>query len=392
MKRSYIREILDCIDEQTISFAGGLPNELLFDLNGIAKVANEVLTTPKALQYSASQGLQTLREHIALLYTTRFDMPTDEHEILITTGSQQAFDVILKIFAKDEMIVQNPSYIGAINAFKTLGLEVRSYDNHTQLKRYLNSSNDLYIMSDFCNPTGHSLIQNQRQEIAQILQNRGNILIEDGAYSLLSFNGKLQKPICAYYDNGFHLGSFSKILAPGLRVGWIRASRENIQKILVAKESMDLHTPTLNQMIIAQYLSCYSLEEQLQKVRQDYAKRALFMEKCMRKYLKEFEFFAPKGGMFIYGTFKNIDTMRLAKEALQHHVAFVPGQVFDPSERVSSNARFNFTNSSPKQIVKGIKILAKILHEDASQQNVKSIWMNIFQNISTHSKFRTCYL
>ena len=236
MKRSYIREILDCIDDDTISFAGGLPNEELFDLEGITKATVKALQTSKSLQYSKSQGLLGLREIIADIYTKIFDFKTSADEILITTGSQQAFDVILKTFSKDEILVQNPSYIGAINAFKTMGLAVRGFDEINELNDLLNSSNDLYLMSDFNNPTTKTYTLKQRKQIADILNKKGNILIEDGAYSLLDFENTIMKPISADYENSFLLGSFSKILAPGLRVGWIRANKKNIEKILVSKE------------------------------------------------------------------------------------------------------------------------------------------------------------
>lgn len=392
MKRSYLREILDCIDEDTISFAGGLPNENLFDLKGITTATTEVLKSPKSLQYSSSQGLLGLRKIIAKMYTQQFDFPTHEDEIMITTGSQQAFDIILKIFSKDEILVQKPSYIGALNAFKSLGLAIKGFDDIGELNHLLHSSNDLYVMSDYCNPTSKSYTQAQRQEIASILKQKGNILIEDGAYGLLSFKGHIQQPISALYDNSFHLGSFSKILAPGLRVGWIRSKKQNIEKILVSKESMDLHTPTLNQMIIENYLNNNDIAKHLQKIRDDYQKRMQVMSQCMHKYLNNFKFEEPTGGMFIYGEFKNIDTMELAKKCLTKNVAFVPAQVFYANEQSSTFARFNFSNSSYKQILKGIKIIAKTIEENNHSILSKSIWFNIFQEAALTSKYKTMYL
>lgn len=403
MKRSYIREILECIDETTISFAGGLPNEKLFDLEGITKATVKALQTPKSLQYSKSQGLLSLRQMIANIYTNKFDFPTCEEEILITTGSQQAFDTILKVFAKDEMIVQNPSYIGAVNAFKAMGLQVTGFDEISELNRLLNNDNDLYVMSDFQNPTSKSYSLEQRKEIAKIINKKGNILIEDGAYSLLSFDEKVMKPICAHCansENTFHLGSFSKILAPGLRVGWIRANKKNIERVLVSKESIDLHTPTLNQMIISNYFQENDLVEHIKKIKKDYQNRALFMGKCMNKYLDNFEFEMPKGGMFIYGKFKNCDTMKLAKKCMENKVAFVPGQVLYAKEKSSNEARFNFSNSSYKQIIKGIKMIAKISGTKKIIKNEKqkeellngSIWFHIFNNIAQKSKYKTVYL
>ncbi len=390
MKRSYIREILDAIDKETISFAGGLPNEKLFPMKKIQKVASKVLKDANSLQYSQSQGLKSLRKKIANIYTDTFGFETDEDEILITTGSQQAFDIILKVFGKDEVLVQNPSYVGALSAFSNMGLDVKGFDNIEQLEERLHCSNDLYLMSDFSNPTSKSYSLKERETIANILNKTGNLLIEDGAYSLLAFDGSIQKPISSMVENSFHLGSFSKIIAPGLRVGWIRANKQLIDKLLASKESIDLHTPTLNQMIIDTFMEKYSLEEHLKKVRRDYFERMQYMNYCFRRYLPSFQFSIPKGGMFIYGCFDDLDSMEFAKKAMEKKVAFVPSQALYHKEQTSSYARFNFTNCSFDDIEKGVMVLSKML--DEKQPLSGSMWFTIFQDMSKKSKYRTMYL
>ncbi len=363
MKRSYIREILDSINENTISFAGGLPNKKLFPLKQIKQVSLKVLENPDSLQYSQSQGLEKLREEIANIYTNKFNFKTNKEEILITTGSQQAFDIILKAFTRDEIIVQSPSYVGAIGAFKALKLKINSFEKINQLKNTLKQSNILYLMSDFQNPNTRSYTKKERITIEQILKTKSSILIEDGAYSFLSFDGNISQAISSNYNNSFHLGTFSKIIAPGLRVGWIRAKKENIQKILFAKEALDLHTSTLNQMIICEYLNTYNLEKHLKIIREDYYKRMIFLSKCFKKFMPYFNFELPKGGMFIYGKFKNIDTMNLAKRMQKFNIAFVPATVFYHDERRSNEARFNFTNLSYRQMLVGIKKIAKFIEK-----------------------------
>lgn len=358
MKRSYIREILDCITEDTISFAGGLPNENIFPLKEIQQSANRVLEQPLSLQYSKSQGLDSLRQKIADMYTKRFNFPTNKDEILITTGSQQAFDIISKIFIKKSIYVQSPSYIGALSAFNALKLEVKTFKSIEDLK-YLQKVDAVYIMSDYQNPSTFLYSSSERKNIQTVLNN--HVLIEDGAYSLLNFEGEVSEPISKKHENSFHMGSFSKVIAPGLRVGWIRTKKENIEKLLISKEAIDLHTPTLNQMIINDYLENNNIENHLKIVREDYSKRMEFMALCMQKYLKNFIFEKPKGGMFIYGKFEGVDSMNLAKKALEHDVAFVPAEVFFVFENKSSYARFNFTNASFEEIEKGIKQLAKIV-------------------------------
>lgn len=375
MKRSYIREILDSINEETISFAGGLPNEELFPLSQIQESTSSVLKSSKALQYSSSQGDNELREQIASLYTDKMDFPTNKDEILITTGSQQSFDIISKIFIQNEILVQNPSYIGALSAFKMLGINVKGYKSISYLNLELNQKNALYCMSDFANPNTSIYSQEERTEVVHILRKKKSFIIEDGAYSLLSFDGEIQKPISAHYKKSFHLGSFSKIIAPGLRVGWIRAEKELIKKMLISKEALDLHTPTLNQMIISNYLKNNNLFGHLNKVRADYEERMRFMCECFDKYIPSFKYIQPKGGMFIYGSFKE-DSFALAQKALEKNIAFVPAKVFFYDERDSTEARFNFTNASKEKIEEGIKGVASLLK--LTEYN-ESIWFTLFK-------------
>lgn len=373
MKRSYIREILDVINEESISFAGGLPDESLFPLKQIKEASNKVLENSKSLQYSKSQGDENLRQKIADIYTKKLDFPTSKDEILITTGSQQAFDIISKIFIKKEVLVQTPSYIGALNSFKILGLNIKGFNNIYSLNMNLKKDNALYCMSDFSNPSTEFYDEEQRVEIAHILKRKEPFLIEDGAYSFLNFTGKCLKPISASYNRSFHLGSFSKILSPGLRVGWIRANKKLIDKILISKEAIDLHTPTLNQMIINQYLEDNSLEKHLDLIRDNYKLKMQFMAECFEKYIPSFKFKRPEGGMFIYGSF-NEDSFKLARKSLEKGVAFVPASVFYHDERSSHEARFNFTNSTLEEIEEGIKKVSELLCEEK-----ESIWFRLFK-------------
>ncbi len=362
IQRSYIREILDAINEETISFAGGLPNEKLFPMEQLKEASNEVLKNSLSMQYSKSQGLDGLREHIANIYNEKFDFATTKDEILITTGSQQAFDIIAKTFVEDEIFVQTPTYIGALSAFNVLDLKVKGFNNHSCLNRELKKTSAVYIMSDFHNPTSESIDEINREITAHVLEKNGSLLIEDGAYSLLDFEGEIKKPISAFYENSFHLGSFSKIVAPGLRVGWIRAKKELITQILSSKEALDLHTPTFNQMILNEYLNRFDVFEHIKVVRDDYKSKMQFMAQCFKKYLPEFSFKIPKGGMFIYGKFEE-DSFELAKKAIENNIAFVPAKVFFHDNQDSCEARFNFTNSTFEQIERGVKKISELLEE-----------------------------
>ena len=359
IERSYIREILDAINDETISFAGGLPNENLFPINDLKEATLKVMENPLCIQYSKSQGLDELREKIANIYTEKLDFKTTKDEILITTGSQQAFDIISKSFLKDEIFVQMPSYIGALSAFKVLGLKIKGFNNNSSLRREIKEHSAVYLMSDFSNPTGMSLDETNREIIARILNDKKALLIEDGAYSLLDFDGELKKPISASVENSFHLGSFSKIVAPGFRIGWIRAKKESLEQIIASKEAIDLHTSTFNQMILNQYLEDNDLFEHIVKVRNEYGEKMEYMAESFEKHLPSFKFTRPKGGMFIYGEFAE-DSYPLAKKALEKNIAFVPSQVFYHNGQKTKEARFNFTNSSFEEIEKGIIELSKL--------------------------------
>lgn len=380
-KRSYIREILDATNKETISFAGGLPNAELFDLKKIKDASIEALQDSSSLQYSSSIGVEELREEIASYYNKYFDFKTSKDEILITTGSQQAFDLIGKTFIKNEVVVQSPTYIGALSSFKILDLKIKEFVDINELSNKLKKQNALYCMSDFINPTGKSYSKEERTEIIDILNIKKSYLIEDGAYSFLSFDGKIEKPLCASYEKSFHLGSFSKIVAPGLRIGWIRADRSLINELLIAKESVDLHTPTITQNILVSYLKNNDLFTHIKKVKKDYENKMEFMSACFKKYIPSFVFEKPKGGMFIYGKFDE-DSFILAKKALLKNIAFVPGSVFYVNSKKSNEARFNYTNTNKKQTIKAIKELGKLVNT----QDKQTMWFNMFLKLLKNKK------
>lgn len=377
MQRSYIREILDATNEDTISFAGGLPDETLFPMEKLKKATLKVLENNLCMQYSKSKGIDSLREKIASLYTNYFDFPTTKDEIMITTGSQQAFDLISKTFLQKDILVQTPTYIGALSSFKVLGLKIKGFKNISSLTSMLSKKSGLYCMSDLSNPNAISLNPSQRKEVSDILNKKGSFLIEDAAYSLLNFSGEIKKPISATYENSFHLGSFSKIIAPGLRVGWIRANKDLLDKTLIAKEALDLHTSTFNQMILNQFLEDNDIFEHIKQIRSEYKIKMEFMAKCFEKYIPSFDFTKPEGGMFIYGKF-NEDSFSLAKRVLEKNIAFVPAKVFFDDNQNSYEARFNFTNSTNEQIEKGIKEISNTLRLES-----ESIWFEIFKKKSS---------
>ncbi len=346
MKRSFIREILEAIDEETISFAGGLPSENLFPNEDLKIATLKAIENPKVYQYTISNGINELREQIALRYTNE-GFSTTKENILITTGSQQAMYILAKFFENKDITIEEPSYLGAMNIFRLNNLKmdgVKLEDDGVNIEEFEKSFKNrklTYLIPDFQNPR-----------------------IEDSPYSELYFDKKSKYISASLPNNSFHLGSFSKTLVPSLRIGWIRADEEKIKSLLIIKESIDLHSCGLSQYILAQYLKDeVKYEKHLQEIRDDYKAKAQFFSKALKTIMPEFKHQTPKGGMFLYGGFedKKIDTFTLVQECLKKKVVYVPANQFYIDKVPNSEIRFNYTHSSFEQIEKGLKLIKSCL-------------------------------
>ena len=368
MKRSFVREILESIDNETISFAGGLPNEKLFPSKELKKCASKVLKNKEIYQYGLSNGIKELRQKIAKMYCdSRFK--TNEENILITTGSQQAMFIISKYFENKSITLEKPSYLGAINIFKLNHIKMKEVDlkkdgiDTKKFEKSFAKTKLAYLIPDFQNPTSTTYSKTKRDEVEKIIKKYDGVLIEDSPYSELYFEKKETSISSQIPNNSFHLGSFSKTLSPSLRIGWIRASKELIDSLIIIKESIDLHSSGISQYILNEYLKDdANFEKHTQKIRDDYQDKMEYFCKCLDKYLPTFKYTKPKGGMFIYGSFKKIDTFELVKKAMIEKVLFVPGnQFYTNKEKINNEIRFNYTNSSKKDIKKGIKTISKLI-------------------------------
>jgi len=364
MKRSFIREILDVITQDTISFAGGLPDASLFPMEALRRAADTVLHDPASLQYARSQGESSLREKIAARYTEA-GFETHPDEILITTGSQQAINLIARAFLENGVTVELPAYLGALNVFRLSGVAVEGVALHSEgvdiegLRRSSSRTKAAYLIPDFQNPTGASYSDATRTAAAEVMAENGALLIEDAAYSELYFEKK-QRPISAdLRAQSFHLGSFSKILAPGLRVGWIRTDAEKMKRLLIVKEALDLHTATLNQRLIDAYWQSHGLDGHIAAIRTTYRAKMEAMADVLQRTLPDFGFTRPEGGMFIYGRLPGVDTMALVRRCIDNGAAYVPGSEFYPAEGPADEIRFNYTNATPEQMERGMRIIAE---------------------------------
>ena len=369
MKRSFIREILESIDENTISFAGGLPSEKLFPSDDLKTATLMLFDNPKVFQYGLSNGIPELREKIASRYTKE-GFATFKENILITTGSQQAMYILAKFYESKDITIEEPSYLGAMNIFRLNHLKMQGIkleNDGVDLEAFEKSFKQTklaYLIPDFQNPSATTYSNKKREEVSNIVKKYNGILIEDSPYSELYFEKKSKYISASVPNHSFHLGSFSKTLVPSLRIGWIRANEEKIKSLLIIKESIDLHSCGLSQYILAEYLKDeVKYEKHLQEIRDDYQAKAQFFSQALKTIMPEFKHQTPKGGMFLYGGFedKKIDTFALVQECLKKKVVYVPANQFYIDKVPNSEIRFNYTHSSFEQIEKGLKLIKSCL-------------------------------
>lgn len=367
MKRSFIREILESIDEKTISFAGGLPNEKLFPLEDLKNATQKVLENPKIYQYTISNGINELRELIANRYTKE-GFPTSKENILITTGSQQAMYILAKYFQNKDITIEEPSYLGAMNIFRLNGLNmqgVKLLNDGVDINDFKNSFNKTkltYLIPDFQNPKATTYSEEKRAQVANIIESQNGILIEDSPYSELFFEKKEKSISSRLPKNSFHLGSFSKTLAPSFRIGWIRADEELLKPLMIIKESIDLHSCGVSQYILCEYLKDEKrYENHLQNIRDDYKQKATYFSEQLKQIIPEFEHELPKGGMFLYGNLKGVDSFALVQKCLEKKVVYVPGNQFYIDKIPNGEIRFNYTHSSFEEIKRGLELIKSCL-------------------------------
>ena len=367
MKRSFIREILESADGETISFAGGLPDERLFPLEDLKKANIKVYEKASNLQYTTSSGLVELREKIADFYNEE-GFCTSADNILITTGSQQALYIIAKYFQKRKIVIESPSYLGAVNIFKMNELEIEAIKLHNdgidsaKFKKSYAQAKLAYLIPDFQNPSASLYSEKKRQEIAEAVLKSGDYIIEDAPYTQLYFERANKSISRRIPNNSLHLGSFSKTLSPSLRIGWVRANKEILKEFIQIKETIDLHSCSLAQHTLNNYLEDKSrYENHLQKLRESYKEKMEFFASALQNHLPSFRFEKPKGGMFIYGSLDGVDTFELVQKCIKQKVVFVPANQFYLKGSISNEIRFNFTHTSKEKTVEGLKKIAMTL-------------------------------
>ncbi len=398
LKSSAIRELLKVTQiPGCISFGGGLPAPEVFPIEEIAQAAQKVLREkgPQSLQYSTTEGYLPLREFIAH-YVSAGKISISPDNVLITSGSQQALDILGKVFLNegDTILVDSPTYMGALQAWSAYGAryQVVPADNDgiiaQELEALLKSGPKwIYTMPNFQNPTGLTLSLKRRQQLVEMSNRHGVPLIEDDPYvhlrfegeplpSLIQLAGQLQTPgTKGLHSNVIYLGTFSKILAPGLRLGWIIAPTEVIGKMAQAKQGMDLQSATFNQMLTAEVIQGDFLSRHIQTIRSVYRERRDVMLNAMQQHFPDgVSWTRPEGGMFLWVTLpEEVDAAGLLGEALANKVAFVPGTSFYPLASRKNTLRLNFSNAQPAQIREGIARLGQVFQSARSSNTETSV-------------------
>ena len=386
LKASEIRELLKLTTmPEIISFAGGLPAPELFPTEDLKKVDEAVLTKEgqAALQYGTTEGYTPLREQIAGRMKKSFMVDCTPENIVITSGSQQGLSLLAQIFLNpgDVVLVESPTYLGAINAFKLCGpefVEVPTDDKGIipeELEKILAKYGDrvrmMYVIPEFKNPTGITWPMERRKAFMDIINRYDFPVLEDDPYGELRFDGDKVPSLKSMDTKGniIFLGSFSKILMPGLRIAWMVADPTIIDKVVKLKQAVDLQCSSFGQRQTSFFIDMYDLDAHVAKIKELYKKRRNLMCDSMKEYFPEgITFTYPEGGLFTWVTLpEGMDAKELMPKVLAKNVAYVPGGPFYPHGGNANHFRLNYSNMPEERIVEGIKRLAEVLKEELAK-------------------------
>ncbi len=386
MRRSEIRELLKLTEQPgMISFGGGLPAPEVFPLKAFEEACTRVLREQgaMALQYGTTEGYRPLREMIAR-HTCRFGVTVTADNILITSGSQQALDLIGKVFINqgDHIVVESPTYLAAIQAWNTYQAQYTPVpiDDDGMLPDALESAlrggpKFIYALPNFQNPTGVTLSLDRRRELVRLADHYGVPIIEDDPYVQLRYEGEHLPSIVLvdseyragngkpYSGNVMYMSTFSKTLAPGLRLGWITGPVGVIERLVQAKQGTDLHTSTFNQVVAYEVAHGGYLDEHVKLIRRVYRERRDAMLAAMSEcFPSGVTWTRPKGGLFLWVRFpEGLDAVDVLRESIKEGVAFLAGAPFFPDRSHVNTARFNFSNSDPQKIRDGVRRIGGVL-------------------------------
>ena len=376
--RSPVREIFKKVDLNAIySFAGGYPSPDTFPLEEIKRTMAEVIDKygSKAFQYGATQGVPELREAVA----KRCGVPVER--VQITSSSQQGIDVCTRVLVDpgDVVLTSSPSYLGALQSFRSYRADIRGVKHSPDIEAFKQAYEGviaqahaegkkikfLYMIPDFQNPSGESLTLAEREMLVALAQKHDFLIVEDSPYRELRYEGEhIPTMYSLDPDRVIHLGSFSKIFAPGFRLGWAIAHPDILDKIYVCKQSLDLCPPIFDQYVAAEFLSSGRLDANLAKSIELYKGKRDLLLGLLEKYMpSNVSWTHPEGGLFLFLTMpEGFDAVKFYDKALSAGVAYVAGEFFHPDRSGKNTMRLNFSFMSPERIAEGVRLLAKLLH------------------------------
>ena len=375
--RSPVREIFKKVDLNSIySFAGGYPSAETFPLEEIRRTMGEVIDKygGKAFQYGATQGVPELREAVA----RRCGVPVER--VQITSSSQQGIDVCTRVLVDpgDVVLTSSPSYLGALQSFRSYRADIRGVAHDPDIDAFRNAYEDviaqvksegkrikfLYMIPDFQNPSGESLTLQEREMLVDLAQKHDFLIVEDSPYRELRYEGEdIPTMYSLSPDRVIHLGSFSKIFAPGFRLGWAIAHPDILDKIYVCKQSLDLCPPIFDQYVAAEFLSSGRLDANLKKSIELYKGKRDLLLGLLEKHMPEgVTWTHPEGGLFLFLTLpEGFDAVKFYDKALDAGVAYVAGEFFHPDGSGKNTMRMNFSFMSEQKIREGVKLLSELL-------------------------------
>ncbi len=390
-RRSFVREILKVTEDPSIiSFAGGLPNPRFFPVQELSRATEKTLSEggAAALQYATTEGFPPLREYISSRYARR-GVRVPAKDILITNGSQQGLDLVGKALLDqgDAVLVERPTYLAAIQAFSLFeprfhALELCEDGVQADLVARALKEDDpkaFYVIPTFQNPSGITWSEARRREAASLIGASNTVLVEDDPYGELRFAGQAVPPMGLAGDGTLQpwavlLGTFSKTVAPGLRLGWLCAGHEIMERVIIAKQAADLHSNGFAQRVLHRYLADNDVDKHISRIREAYGgQRDLMVRMVETLFPTDVQCTRPQGGMFLWMTLpEGMSSMELLERAIQEKVAFVPGQAFFTDDCGANTMRLNFSNADEPMIEEGMKRLARVFAATRSHGKTRS--------------------
>jgi len=386
MKASVIRELLKLTQKpEVISFAGGLPNPLAFPVEKIEEIVHDLLKSSPStiLQYGSTEGVPELREQIAMRLKRIWDIDGDKDNTLITVGSQQGLDLLGRLFIGSDstLIMEAPTYLGALNAFSVYSPQIASIpldDDGLRvdlLEEFLRDARKhninikfLYTVPTFHNPAGVCMSLPRRRKVIDLAHEYDFMVVEDDPYGELRYSGERLPPLKSMdrEERVIYLGTFSKTLVPGFRIAWTFGPKPVIEKMVIAKQAVDLCTPPFTQHVAKEYLKRGYIDQHLTSIIELYGRKQRIMGKSMDEYMpKEYiRWPVPHGGMFLWATLHEaINTTDMFTDAIAENVAYVIGSAFFADGSGTNCMRLNFTHAEDEKIVEGVKRLSHVVEK-----------------------------